>query len=272
QRDQCGGRHSHGARSWPRPYHRHHPGRLRQPLSGQAVQSGILEIQGPAGAPLAGHAFADHRPALGMTALVSTEWLAAHLGEVRVVDASWYMPDDHREPKREFEAGHIPGAVFFDIDAISDPATDLPHMLPRAQDFARAVAALGIGNRDAVVVYDGAGIFSAPRVWWMFEAFGHPEVSVLDGGLPKWKSEGRALERGPASPGTAQFSPRPQAGLVRDFAQVKAALGHGQILDARSASRFSGAEAEPRPGLRSGHMPGAVNVPWRSLLTPENTL
>jgi len=207
-----------------------------------------------------------------MTALVSTEWLAAHLGEVRVVDASWYMPDDHREPKREFEAGHIPGAVFFDIDAISDPATDLPHMLPRAQDFARAVAALGIGNRDAVVVYDGAGIFSAPRVWWMFEAFGHPEVSVLDGGLPKWKSEGRALERGPASPGTAQFSPRPQAGLVRDFAQVKAALGHGQILDARSASRFSGAEAEPRPGLRSGHMPGAVNVPWRSLLTPENTL
>jgi thiosulfate/3-mercaptopyruvate sulfurtransferase len=207
-----------------------------------------------------------------MSALVSTQWLAAHLNDVRVVDASWYMPEDKREPAREFEAEHIPGAVFFDIDAISDKATDLPHMMPGAEQFARQLGALGIADSDKVVVYDGAGVFSAPRAWWMLEAMGHKDVAVLDGGLPKWKREGRPLEQGPAKPQAAHFTARPDPALIRDFGQVKAALGQTQILDARSASRFTAAEAEPRAGLKSGHMPGAVNVPWRSLLTPGNTL
>jgi thiosulfate/3-mercaptopyruvate sulfurtransferase len=207
-----------------------------------------------------------------MTTLVSTEWLAAHLKEVRGVDSSWYMPDDKRDPAAEFEARHIPGAIFFDIDGISDHATDLPHMLPPADQFARQVAALGIGDDDRIVVYDGAGIFSGPRVWWMFKAMGHGEVAVLDGGLPKWIAEGRPLESGPAHLGPAGFTPRFQAGLVRDFGQVQAALGNIQILDARSNSRFTGAEAEPRPGLKSGHMPGAVNIPWRSLLDADGRL
>ena len=135
-----------------------------------------------------------------MSSLVSTEWLAAHLHDVRVVDASWYMPNEQRDPVAEFEAAHIPGAVHFDIDAIADRSTDLPHMLPTPENFATAVGALGIGNGDMVVVYDGSGIFSAPRVWWMFKAMGHDQVKVLDGGLPKWKREGRALESGSARP------------------------------------------------------------------------
>ena len=204
--------------------------------------------------------------------LVSTQWLAAHLREVRVVDASWYMPEDKRDPAAEFRERHIPGAVFFDIDAISDSATDLPHMLPPPELFGREIGGLGIGDGDTVVVYDGAGIFSAPRLWWMLKAMGHDAVSVLDGGLPKWQAEGRALESGAAASKPAIFTPRPAAGLVRDFATVKSALGETQILDARSNPRFTGAEAEPRPGLKSGHMPGAVNVPWRGLLAPGNVL
>lgn len=207
-----------------------------------------------------------------MTPLVSTEWLAAHLQEVRVVDASWYMPEDKRDPANEFLTRHIPGALFFDIDGIVDHATDLPHMMPPADQFARDVGALGIGDGDTIVVYDGFGVFSAPRVWWMFKAMGHDRIAVLDGGLPKWTLEGRALESGPARTRPAHFTARPEPGLLRDFAAVKRALGNTQILDARSNSRFTGAEAEPRPGLKSGHMPGAVNVPWRSLLGPGNVL
>ena len=207
-----------------------------------------------------------------MTPLVSTDWLAAHLKDARVVDASWYMPEDKREPAREFEAGHIPGAVFFDIDGIADHATDLPHMLPEPAAFAKAVATLGIGDGDSIVVYDGAGIFSAPRVWWSFLAMGHKDIAVLDGGFPKWKAEGRPLEQGAAKPHAKSFAPHFESGLVRDFAAVNAALGKTQILDARSNSRFTGEEKEPRPGLKSGHMPGAVNVHWRSLLNPDSTL
>jgi thiosulfate/3-mercaptopyruvate sulfurtransferase len=182
------------------------------------------------------------------------------------------MPEDKRDPEREFRDAHIPGAVFFDIDRISDPQTDLPHMLPDPSTFAAACGALEIGDGDKVVVYDGTGIFSAPRVWWMLKAMGHEEAAVLDGGFPKWKEEGRPVESGPVQPKPARFTPRPRPELVRDFSQVKAALGEVQVLDARSASRFTGAEAEPRPGLKSGHMPGAVNVHWRSLLTPRHTL
>ena len=204
--------------------------------------------------------------------IVPTDWLGAHWNEVRVVDASWYMPADKRDPKAEFAAGHIPGAVFYDLDALSDPATGLPHMMTTPEIFAQDAAALGIGDDDMVVVYDGAGLFSAARVWWMLRAMGHDKVAVLDGGLPKWKAENRALEQGAPAPRPAHFTARPVAGSVRDYAAVKAALDNTQMLDARSPSRFTGEEKEPRAGVRSGHMPGAVNVHYRSLLHPDGTL
>lgn len=201
--------------------------------------------------------------------LVSTEWLAAHLDGVRVVDASWYMPNEKRDPAAEFEAAHIPGAVYFDIDTIADRSTDLPHMLPTPEDFAKAVGALGIGNGDMVVVYDGSGIFSAPRVWWMFKAMGHDTVKVLDGGFPKWKREGRAVENGPATPVTRTFRATPRPAVMRKFDDVMDIVKdrNAQIADARSPGRFTGSEAEPRAGVRGGHMPGAVNVHFRTLLT-----
>ena len=206
-----------------------------------------------------------------MSNLVSTEWLATHLGDVRVVDASWYMPNEKREPAKEFEAAHIPGAVFFDIDAISDHATDLPHMLPAPGVFADAVSALGIGNGDTVVVYDGSGIFSAPRVWWMLKVMGHANVRVLDGGLPKWAREGRDVEKGPARSATKSFTADTQPALLRDFDAVMGIVADrsARMVDARSAGRFTGAEAEPRAGVRGGHMPGAANVHFRSLLTAD---
>ena len=209
-----------------------------------------------------------------MTPLVSTAWLASHLSEVRVVDASWYMPDEKREPAKEFEAGHIPGAVFFDIDAIADHATDLPHMMPAPGAFADSVNALGLSDGDTVVVYDGAGIFSAPRVWWALRSMGHASVFVLDGGLPKWKREGRPIEGGAAAPKAGGFHARPVAALARDCDAVLRHLKNddAQIVDARSQSRFTGEEKEPRAGLKSGHMPGAVNLHWRALLTHDNTL
>jgi len=208
-----------------------------------------------------------------MTNLVSTEWLAAHLDDVRVVDASWYMPGDNRDPKAEFEIAHIPGAVHFDIDAIADTSTGLPHMLPSADAFAKAVGALGIGNGDSVVVYDGSGIFSAPRVWWMFKAMGHDDVKVLDGGFPKWKREARAVEDGPASPTPKTFEASLRPAIMRSFDDVMAIVKDrsAQIADARSPGRFTGSEAEPRAGVRGGHMPGARNVHFRTLLNEDGT-
>ena len=207
-----------------------------------------------------------------MSDIVSAEWLMQNLGKVRVLDASWYMPADKRDAKAEFEAAHIPGAVFFDIDALSDHSTSLPHMLPPPAQFGRDAGALGIGDDDMVVVYDGAGIFSAPRVWWTLKAMGHDKVAVLDGGMPAWKAAGGTLESGPARPTAKTFTPRPNRDILRDFDAVKAALGHTQVLDARSAPRFEGSEAEPRPGLKSGHMPGAANVPYRAVLTSDGRL
>jgi len=207
-----------------------------------------------------------------MNTLVSTEWLAAHLNDVRVLDASWYMPADRRDAKKEFEAEHIPGAVFYDLDALSEQNTQLPHMLPSPERFARDMGALGVGDGDMAVVYDGAGLFSAARVWWMLRVMGHDKVAVLDGGLPKWKREARPLEQGPPRPRQAHFTARPVAGQVRDFAFMQKAVGNTQILDARSLSRFTGEEKEPRPGLRSGHMPGAVNMHYRSLLHADGTV
>ncbi len=212
-----------------------------------------------------------------MNPLVSTEWLAAHLNAVRVVDASWYMPDEKREPAKEYLAEHIPGAVFFDIDGIADHATDLPHMMPSPDAFAAAASALGLSDGDTIIVYDGTGLFSAPRVWWSLRAMGQTQVFVLDGGLPKWRAEGRALAKwnheDPA-PKPGNFHARPVAALARDYDAVLAHQKHddAQILDARSTSRFTGEEKEPRPGLKSGHMPGAVNIHWRNLLTHDNTL
>ena len=209
-----------------------------------------------------------------MSNLVSTEWLAAHLGEVRVVDASWYMPADKRDPAAEFETAHILGAVFFDIDGIADHATDLPHMLPQPGAFSAAAGALGLGEDDTVVVYDGSGIFSAPRVWWTLKAMGHANVKVLDGGFPKWKREGRAVEAGPAKPKSKSFAAKLQPAMVRDFPSVMGIVKDktAQMVDARSAGRFTGAEAEPRAGVRSGHMPGAANVHFRSLIVTDGTL
>jgi thiosulfate/3-mercaptopyruvate sulfurtransferase len=209
-----------------------------------------------------------------MTNLVSTAWLEAHLPEVRVVDASWYMPDENRQPAKEFEAGHIPGAVFFDIDGIADHAAGLPHMLPSPGEFSKAVGALGIGDGETVVVYDGAGLFSAARVWWTLKAMGHDKVKVLDGGFPKWKREGRAVESGPAHPNAKFFTAIRNPALIRDFDAVMTAVTDksAQIVDARSPGRFLAQEPEPRAGVRGGHMPGALNVHYRKLIAEDGTL
>jgi thiosulfate/3-mercaptopyruvate sulfurtransferase len=202
--------------------------------------------------------------------LVETDWLAQHLGRsgVKVLDATWRMPSDPADPKADFAAGHIPGAQFFSIDEVADRTTDLPHMAPPPAQFAQQVGALGIGDGDIIVIYDQQGLFSAARAWWTFRLFGAEEVFVLDGGLPKWRAEGRPLETGSgAKPEPAIFTPRVRPELVRDLEDVRGGLEHKtQILDARPAARFRGEAAEPRAGLRSGHMPGALNLPFGELI------
>jgi thiosulfate/3-mercaptopyruvate sulfurtransferase len=197
--------------------------------------------------------------------LLSTDWLARRLGapDLVVVDGSSYLVTMQRDAAAEYLAGHIPGAVRFDIDAIADHSNPLPHMLPDAGQFARDVGALGIADSDTIVVYDGAGMYAAPRVWWTFRLFGADKVFVLDGGLPKWKAEGRPLEMGAVKRAPRTFKARKNAELVASLATVRAALASGsaQVVDARPAERFFGRAPEPRPGLRSGHMPGARNVP-----------
>lgn len=208
--------------------------------------------------------------------LVSTDWLAAHLGapDVRVLDGSYHLPDAGRDAAAEFAEAHIPGAQFFDIDDIADSASELPHMLPPSEKFASRVKALGVGDGHQVVVYDSLGLFSAARVWWMFRVFGHRNVAVLDGGLPKWRAEGRPVETHVASARERHFTARRDMSLVRDVTQVAGAvkLGHEQIVDARSPERFHGTVPEVRPGLRSGHIPGAVNIPYRDTLNPDGTM
>ena len=208
--------------------------------------------------------------------LVSTDWLAAHLGDpdLRVLDGSWYMPDSGRDARAEYEAGHIPGARFFDIDDISDQRSALPHMAPPPEKFISRMRAMGVGDGHQVVVYDGAGLFSAARVWWLFKLMGKSDVAVLDGGLPKWKAEGRALEDLPPVVRDRHITVQRQSHLVRDVAQVAAAakLGDWQIVDARAAARFRGDAPEPRPGLRAGHIPGAMNLPFGKLLNADGTM
>jgi len=208
--------------------------------------------------------------------LVSTEWLAEHLGapDVRIADASWYLPQAGRDAKAEYRAAHIPGAAFFDINELSDEKSSLPHMLPPAPKFASHMRRLGLGDGNFIVVYDGAGIYSAPRAWWMLRAMGHEEVAVLDGGFPKWKREGRPIEDLIPQPHPRHFTPRPNNALVRSFAQVMENLSHAreQIVDQRSAPRFAGREAEPRPGVRLGHIPGSLNVPYSELSNDQGML
>jgi len=208
--------------------------------------------------------------------LVSTDWLAAHLADpdLRILDASWYMPDQNRNARAEYEAAHIPGARFFDIDEISDQRSPLPHMAPPPEKFVSRMRALGVGDGHQVVVYDGAGIFSAPRVWWTFRLMGKTDVAVLDGGLPKWRAEGREIEDMPPVLRDRHITVQRQAHLVKDVTQVAHAskLAEAEILDARSAARFRGEAPEPRPGLRSGHIPGSRNVPWTEVVTPEGTM
>ena len=208
--------------------------------------------------------------------LVSTDWLAKHLRdpELRVLDASWYLPAMARDAKAEYEAGHIPGARFFDIDEISDQRSNLPHMAPPPEKFISRMRAMGVGDGHQVVVYDGAGIFSAARVWWTFRLMGKIDVAVLDGGFPKWKAEGREIEDMPPIVRDRHMTVSRQNQLVKDVTQVAhaAKLGEAEILDARSAPRFRGEAPEPRPGLRSGHIPGSKNVPFGDVLNADGTM
>lgn len=209
--------------------------------------------------------------------MVSTEWLSANLGrrDLRVIDGSWYLPTSGRDAATEYAAGHISGAVFFDIDASSDPGTSLPHMLPAAELFAERMASLGLSDSDHLVVYDGSGQnLSAPRVWWMFRAFGHDRVSVLDGGIAKWRRENRPLEAGIIAHPPGHFTARLDRTTVRDLASVRANIDRPleQLVDTRSAGRFAGVEPEPRPGLRGGHVPGSVNLPFTELVRPDGTI
>ncbi len=208
--------------------------------------------------------------------LVSTDWLARHLKDpdLRILDASWYMPEMGRDARAEYAAGHIPGARFFDIDEISDQRSDLPHMAPVPEKFMSRLRAMGVGDGHQVVVYDGAGLFSAARVWWTFRLMGKTDVAVLDGGFPKWRAEGREIEDMPPIIRDRHMTVSRQNHLVKDVTQVASAskLGDWEIIDARSPGRFEGAEAEPRPGLRSGHIPGSRNVHYRSLLNDDGTM
>lgn len=216
---------------------------------------------------------AAHLPA----PLVSTDWLARHLGKpgLVVVDASWYLPALNRHARAEYEAGHIPGAIYWDLDELSDRESPLPHMLPAPPDLARGIGTLGIGTGDRVVVYDGSGVnLSAARVWWTLRYAGHDAVAVLDGGLKRWKAEGRPLQAGRARWEPKQFTAEPRPEMVRNLEQTQAAINAGSagMLDARSRGRFAGTEPEPRPGLRGGHIPGARNLPIAELVGPEGTM
>jgi thiosulfate/3-mercaptopyruvate sulfurtransferase len=208
--------------------------------------------------------------------LVSTEWLAAHLKDpdLRILDASWFLPDAGRDGRAEYEAAHIPGARFFDLDEITDSRSTLPHMAPPPEKFISRMRAMGVGDGHQVVIYDAAGLFSAARVWWTFRLMGKTDVAVLDGGLPKWRAEGREIEDMPPIVRDRHMTTSRQHHLVKDVTQVAhaAKLGEAEIIDARAAARFRGEAPEPRAGLRAGHIPGAKNVPYATLLNADATM
>ena len=208
--------------------------------------------------------------------IVETDWLASHLSspDLIVLDGSWHLPAANRNPRTEYLAEHIPGALFFDIDDITDDKSSLPHMLPSTVKFSSRMKKMGIGDGARIVVYDTTGIFSAARVWWTFRAMGHRDVAVLNGGLKKWKAEGRPLDDGlPPKRSERHYTPLQNTEIIRDLDEMKALVGKAgaQIVDARPAGRFEGRDAEPRAGLRNGHMPGAKNIPSQLLLNPDGT-
>ena len=208
--------------------------------------------------------------------LVSTSWLADHLKDpdLRVIDASWYLPDAARDGRAEYNAAHIPGARYFDIDEVSDHRSELPHMVPTVEKFMSRMRKMGIGDGHQIVVYDGSGLFSAARVWWMFRLMGKTDIAVLDGGFPRWQAEGRAVEDLPPVVRDRHMTVTRQNQMVKDVTQVAAAskLGDYVIVDARAPERFAGDAPEPREGLRSGHIPNARNVFYRDLLNPDGTM
>lgn len=208
--------------------------------------------------------------------LVSTAWLAAHMRDpdLRILDATWFLPGSPRNARAEYDAAHIPGARFFDIDEMSDHRSALPHMAAPTEKFISRMRAMGVGDGHQVVIYDGMGLFSAARVWWNFRLMGKQDVAVLDGGFPKWVAEGREVEDLPPIVRDRHMTVQRQAGLVKDVTQVAqvSKLGTAEIIDARSAPRFRGEAPEPRPGLRAGHIPGAKNVPYTDVLNPDGTM
>ncbi len=209
--------------------------------------------------------------------LVETDWLAERLSapDVIILDGSMHLPTSGRNAKAEYDSAHIPGAMFFDIDAISDKSNPLPHTLPSSVQFAGQMKKMGIGDGSRIVVYDSEGLYSAARVWWMFRAMGHDDVAVLNGGLKKWRAENRPLEDlPPPMRSERHFTPRVRTDLVRDWSDVKAMIGNAttQIVDARAAQRFAGSVPEPRAGLRAGHIPSSKNVPFQGLLNADGTL
>ena len=208
--------------------------------------------------------------------LVSTEWLHAHLKDpdLRILDGSYYLPQMGRDPRAEYDAAHIPNARFFDIDDVADHGSDLPHMVPPVEKFMSRMRAMGVGDGHQVVVYDGMGLFSAARVWWLFKLMGQNNIAVLDGGLPKWQAEGRPVEDLPPVIRDRHMTVRRQNQMVKDVTQVSAAskLGDYEIIDARSPGRFRGEEPEPRAGLRPGHIPGSKNVWFKELLNADQTM
>ncbi|QTN34493.1 3-mercaptopyruvate sulfurtransferase [Cognatishimia activa] len=208
--------------------------------------------------------------------IVSTAWLNANLKDpdLRILDASWYLPTESRDPKTEFDASHIPGARFFDIEDISDHRSNLPHMVPPVEKFLSRIRELGVGDGHQIVVYDGAGLFSAARVWWLFKLMGHDNIAVLDGGLPKWTAEGRPVSNEPPVIRDRHMFARPRYEMVKDVTEVSRAskLMDYVIIDARAADRFKGEAAEPRPGMRAGHIPNSRNVPFSTLLNADKTM
>ena len=208
--------------------------------------------------------------------LVSTQWLAAHLKDLdsRVLDASRYLPGSKRDPFAEYQSSHTPGARFFDLDDVSDHRSDLPHMVPPVEKFMSRMRAIGVGDGHQIVVYDGSGLFSAPRVWWLFKLMGQMDIAVLDGGFPKWQAEGHPVEDLPPILRDRHMMVRRQNQMVKDVTQVSAAskLGESEIVDARSPGRFYGKDPEPRPGLRAGHIPGSKNVFYKDLLKADDTM
>lgn len=211
-----------------------------------------------------------------MTALVSTDWLAHNLAapDVRVADATWYLPDEARDPKAEYRAAHIEGAVYFDVDEIADETSGLPHTVPSPEKFSSRVRRLGLGDGVRIVLYDANHFFASARAWWLFRLFGHRDVVVLDGGLAKWRAEGRPLDDTPVRPAERHFTARQSNLLLRELDQMRANLTRGreQVVDARSPGRFHGQEPEPRPGLRAGHIPGSANLPYGGLIAADGSL